>query len=582
MLRDESFSLVFFSLIVEFEMLKATTALLLISLGTIGAIMVPNRVFAYTSKDPAVKEMIAGGLSGIARGSREPTRYGLSAVFEGGMGERVIGAYAHMKLKHDPNDPVVVNGVKSAQTVARRINERDPGGHHSYTNYVAAVSVLLLAEVDRLKYRKDLEKLAAYFSSAQMPNGGYSYKGEPLGDVSQTQYAILALWTLDKAGLVINYEGVVKTIKWLLRVQDPSGGWPYHAIDPGASGKRVKQSRVNASITLAGGSSLLIAGDILQLWGDDGNSSDFRQAGIPEAVWIFKDGMENAGYKRPRVPTEPILDAIKECEAYLGKNTPDPGKEPYVWAYYQLYTLERYKSFLDVALKRKPKEVTDWYDYGVEFLKKSETAAGGWPAANPHISAGVTNAFALLFLSRSTQKAIEQSQEGVLAGGFGLPDDTTKIRVDGTQIKGEPVAEAVTDLLDMLEGEDPNALEGKSLPEDMKLATEPKARKAQVDRLIRLVRGSSSWQARRVAARLLGQSDEMRVVPALIFALDDPDTVVRTYARDGLRFISRKFEGFGMEIQPGEKQDYGELRRAQRLWKQWYLTMDPGYIFMTE
>ena len=187
----------------------------------------------------------------------------------------------------------------------------------------------------------------------------------------------------------------------------------------------------------------------------------------------------------------------------------------------------------------------------------------------------------MLFLIRSTQKAIEATQEGVLAGGFGLPGDTTKITVDGTQIKGEPVAGAVTDLLDMLEGGDGDALEGKSLPEDMELPKQPKARRAMIDRLERLVRGSSSWQARRVAARLLAQSDEVRVVPSLIYALDDPDTAVRTFARDGLRFISRKFEGFGMEISRGDKQDYGELRKAQRLWRKWYLTMDPGYIFVT-
>ena len=86
------------------------------------------------------------------------------------------------------------------------------------------------------------------------------------------------------------------------------------------------------------------------------------------------------------------------------------------------------------------------------------------------------------------------------------------------------------------------------------------ARSAQLDRLERLVRGSRSYQARRVAAKLLGLSDELRVVPALIFALSDPDDVVREYARDGLRFISRKFEGFGMPDKPNNS----ELRQAQR------------------
>ena len=229
-----------------------------------------------------------------------------------------------------------------------------------------------------------------------------------------------------------------------------------------------------------------------------------------------------------------------------------------------------------------PKMPAKWYDEGINFLRGKQITGGGWEGTTSYVTESTATSFAILFLSRSTQKAIEQASEGMLTGGQGLPDDTTVVRVVGGNIKGEPVAEALTDMLDMLEGDDPNSLEGKSLPEDMQLATEPKQRKAQLDRLERLVRGSSSWQARRVAARLLGQSDEIRVVPSLIFALDDRDRVVRTFARDGLRFISRKFEGFGMVIQPGDKQDYGELRRAQRLWREWYLTMDPGYIFLAE
>jgi HEAT repeat protein len=110
------------------------------------------------------------------------------------------------------------------------------------------------------------------------------------------------------------------------------------------------------------------------------------------------------------------------------------------------------------------------------------------------------------------------------------------------------------------------------------LADDPDERRKQLDRLVRLVRGSQSYQARRVAARLLGQSGELRVVPALIFALSDPDTTVKRFARDGLRFISRRFDGFDMPNKPNEQ----EMRAAQRAWKDWYLSLDPGYVFLDE
>jgi HEAT repeat protein len=156
-----------------------------------------------------------------------------------------------------------------------------------------------------------------------------------------------------------------------------------------------------------------------------------------------------------------------------------------------------------------------------------------------------------------------------------LPADTTKITVNGTQIKGEPAATSVEDLLSLLEADDPSQADSSSIPEDLKLQTDPKARQAQIDRLERLVRGSQSWQARRVAARLLGQSDELRVVPALIFALSDPDTKVKQYANDGLCFISRKFDGFGFPAKPNSD----EVRQAQNRWREWFLSIKPGYIF---
>lgn len=533
--------------------------------------------------EPDVQRMVEKGIAYLEKNYSTKTHYKFAGIDSAGYGEHALMAYAHMKVHHDPTSPVVQQGIKSARTYVGLLGQPDPGGSHSKTIYTVSISGILLAEVDRVKYRSELKRVAEFLKKAQYRNGAFGYFGMQDGDTSQTQYAMLALWVLDNAGVNIDYTAPPQTIGWLLRVQDPSGGWPYQGKDPGGVNKRISQAEVTASMGVAGGSAALIAADIVRTWGEKEAGNDPGISNLPDAVKLNVEGIENMGATRPKVVKEPILSAISELDAWLGKHSPDPGKLRSIYPYYQLYTLERYESFKEVAHNQKPDPSPAWFRSGVSWLKERQSSDGGWTKDAYRTMSGTTStSFAILFLIRSTQKAIEQTQEGTLAGGQGLPGDTTKIRVNGTQIEGEPVAEAVTDLLDMLEGDDPNALEGKSLPEDMMLATEPKARKAQVDRLIRLVRGSSSWQARRVAARLLGQSDEIRVVPSLIFALDDGDTRVRTFARDGLRFISRKFEGFGMEIQPGEKQDYGELRRAQRLWKEWYLTMDPGYIFIAD
>jgi hypothetical protein len=59
--------------------------------------------------------------------------------------------------------------------------------------------------------------------------------------------------------------------------------------------------------------------------------------------------------------------------------------------------------------------------------------------------------------------------------------------------------------------------------------------------------------------------------PILIFALTDPDKRVVREARDGLRSISRNFEGFG----PPDNFDKDEQGRAVERWKAWYQTIRP-------
>lgn len=534
----------------------------------------PSLVLGYTSEDPVVKTMVKKGVGYLEANANAKTFYKLDSAHSGGFGELCLIGYAHMKTVHDPNHPVVQQGVQAAQSLIRALAEPDPGTHASKTVYASAAATLLLAEVDRVKYRRDLERLAQYFRRAQYPNGAYGYYGEKDGDISQAQYAMLALWTIDRSGGVIDYQGIVKTAAWLLRVQDPSGGWPYQAVDPGG-GKRISQQRVTASMGVAGGSALLIAADVLRLWGEGFAANDPQIPGLPKAVKLYLEGIEGRAIRRPTIPADPILSSIGECQAWLGKNSPDPGKLKSDWPYYQLYTLERYESFREVALELDKDPSPAWYNGGVNFLRTTQEADGGWPQGG-YTTKSVTTAFAILFLSRSTQKAIGQASSGTLAGGYGLPKDTTDIRVDGTQIKGRPIAAQVTEMLDILEQDGAGETEGKSIPDDLELADDPATRAAQLDRLERLVRGSKSWQARRVAARLLGKSDELRVVPAMIFALSDPDKSVRRYARDGLRFISRKFDGFGMPDDP----TLSDLQKAQQQWRDWYRTMNPKYVFL--
>jgi hypothetical protein len=71
----------------------------------------------------------------------------------------------------------------------------------------------------------------------------------------------------------------------------------------------------------------------------------------------------------------------------------------------------------------------------------------------------------------------------------------------------------------------------------------------------------------------------------LIYALSDPDPATVLEARDGLRRISRKFDGFGPPEYPLDEgkaavEDWEIKRRtAIEEWKKWYLEVKPDAEF---
>jgi hypothetical protein len=546
----------------------------LVFAGILGTGMLgPSQCWGYTPEDPIVQKMVDRGVAYLEK--QKP----------GGHGEQILAAYAHLKCKHDPDVPMVKKGIEEAVRFADKVAKSGSKGDHERT-YIIGVAVLLLAEVDPNVYREQLEKLQKHLFEIQQAGGGFGYPGNKDGDISQTQYAMLAIWTLDRNGIPLDYAKVVKSIMFLLRVQDITGGWPYTAQDPGPGGKLIAQKKVDYSMALAGGSSILIAGDALRLWGETDNDDDPGIPGLPEAIRLYKEDTNKGRRKNTNISQQPIKNSIAFLGQYTAKN---PYKRPGSrdWFYYIIYTRERFESFIEIAYGLPKDKSPAWYNEGVDALRKYQNDEGGWSDVAHTTPTGSTS-FALLFLIRSTQKAIFSMGAGAMGGGLGFPKDTTNLKVDGTQIKGQAADVSVLEMLKALEEDGGSDVEGKSIPDDLELDRDPKVRRAQIDRFERLVRGSRSYQARRVAAKLLGKSDEMRVVPALIYALGDPDTPTRRYARDGLRFISRKFDGMGdLPDRPKDVDDAEamgqwkqEVSEIQDKWRQWYRSVDPTYVFL--
>jgi HEAT repeat protein len=122
----------------------------------------------------------------------------------------------------------------------------------------------------------------------------------------------------------------------------------------------------------------------------------------------------------------------------------------------------------------------------------------------------------------------------------------------------------------LLNSAEDKEFDAKALPGGLSLDADLTKRTSQLERLRAMVT-NENFDARLAAVKTLARSRELDNVPALIYALSDPDWRVVEAARDGLAFISRKFQGYG----PPPQATVEQVQAAQAKWKQWYLAIRP-------
>ena len=516
----------------------------------------------YSPEHPKVKAMVDRGVAYLVSGEVTP------GVHDTQVGIRLIAGYAVYKATGDAGLAVVQDGVAAALEVVRSLpGYRERG--ESKIVYEASVAAILLASVDASKYRPQLDTVLNWFAQVQKPHGGFGYLGKPTGDTSQVQYVVLALWTMQQVGMEVPVQMVEDTINYLRSTVDPSGGWGYQGVL--GNGRVVKQEGVTKSLSTAGIGALIIGADLLGFYGKR-QMGNLPTEGIP-AAFVRVDLIEKIRKERREVSLskgdiEGVVTAARRYQATVPHSGP--------WFFYWRYSQERYESFWEIV-ENKQNKSPDWYNSGVEDMLRMQGEDGSWGSAGGAMqftSSRTETAFAILFLIRSTQKAIGQLDEGVTFGGYRLPDDVSTIKMVGERIVSDSET-SVQNLLEMLEGEAAAGVEVGLLPKDLQLAADAKQRKEQVARLSRLL-VSRDASARRVAAKLLGRSDDLDQAPELIFALSDPDPYVPMIAEESLRLLSRKLTAGKLGSEPTPEQ----RDAAETYWKNWYLGLRPDYIFI--
>lgn len=513
----------------------------------------------YTPEHSKVQAMVAKGTAYLSQLPAPTTSYD--------NGTELLIAYTLYKSTGDAEHPKVKAALITARGLVQSLGSLSAQGESKIV-YATSVCALFLADIDAVKYRPELETILKWFLSVQKNHGGFGYLGNPRGDTSQVQYALLGLWTLHQVGLQVPVEAVENTLKYLKATIDPSGGWGYEGII--SNGAPVRQDRLSKSLATAGAGSVLIGCDILGFFRAmrPTESTD----GVP-AAFVRIDLMPQRQAERSQgtLQLRDMDPIIKAAERYQENNDFSGGYFYYYWRYSQ----ERYESFREIMAGRQNKS-PKWYIDGVTELAKLQESDGRWAQArmNDFTSDDICTCFAVLFLIRSTQKSIGKLDEGVAFGGYGLPKDVSAVRMVGNRIVGDGEA-SMQDLLTLLENEDGSGDLLQWQLNQMQLASDPTTRESQVARLARMLAGGS-YSARRVAAKLLGRSEDLNQVPVLIDALSDEDPYVPQLAEESLRLLSRKLSQPRLEVDA----EPAQRKAAIDFWKEWYLGLRPEYIFI--
>jgi hypothetical protein len=524
----------------------------------LAAFLVKPAVAQYSPDHPKVKAMVEKGLEFLASGAGS----GRSYI----PGQVMLVGYTFFKTTGDLDHAKVKAGVETAVGICNSLPNFQARGEDKIL-YEAGVAAVLLASIDSAKYRAQLNNVLYFFQTHQKRHGGFGYPDKPTGDTSQVQYVMLALWTMHQADVDIPPAMVESTLRYLRGTMDPRGGWGYQA-EPTA--QLVAQKGVTKSLATAGIGALIIGGDILGLFGARKKETD-KEDGIPDA---FKRIDLIAKQRLERREITMTLQDIQGPLSFATRFQNSTKFDGDFWYFYWRYSQERYESFVEIVEGQQNKS-PDWYNDGVNELASLQSADGAW-GKDPRktiTSEDIDTAFAILFLIRSTQKAIGKIDSGLTFGLGSLPTDLTNIKMIGDKIVSDTEA-SVDSLLTMLES-DSNDVQAGLLPKDLVLTKDPVQRKEQIARLSRLL-NSKDYTARQIAAKLLGRSEDMEQVPELIYALTDTDPYVPMIAEESLRLLSRKLSSgkLGPDPSPAER------AASIKFWKSWYMGLRPDYIFI--
>lgn len=525
-------------------------------------------VLALTPESPEVKAVVGKGIKFLetTNAGTWESHAGMKAL----TGMCVLKFYGEKGKKH----PKIAEAIETIRAGLK--DNRLRGEEEIYDVGISLIFLLDLVTEGAGDYTPEMQGLLNILLAAQKPHGGFGYPSKTTGDTSMTQYGALGMWACQNVGLTVPIENWERLINWLLRTQDPSGGYGYQGNDPGSFNLVKQTDNVRQSMTAAGLGSLAICSEALRLF-----APEEPQTGPAKLKKVVKPSEA----RTKNVDIRLVTEALRRGENWFASHyTPDykvefapPGS---LWSAYYMYAFERYKSFI-VLLSMNAKDDTKWYDEGYAHLAKTQLPDGSWEAQALTVP---NTALAVLFLLRSTQKIIQHTKTfggGLLVGGRGLPENASDLQLAAGGLRAKPLKGPAMELLKKLtDPNDPKFEEAVRGMEEQSLVEEGD-RMTEMQKRLRSMAAGKSPEARAAALRLLGRTRDLDNVPLLIEALHDDDPQIFLAATEALRFLARKFSPAG-QFSGNGKDGSDPRKESVKYWKTWYRGVRPNAVFEDE
>ena len=543
-----------------------------------------QRVVAQVEFDPEHPKVRKMALDAVAYLSENPP---------GETGQLILTALAITECtkRYDnmvPVDhPVVVAAID--RIVSSMNVDSSQGGNILRDNatYIPALACILLCDVNDERYKDQIVKLLRELESRQNADGGFGYLGDrkTVGDTSQMQYIGLAMYVAHHHGFKVDLNGAKRAVEWLAASVRPEGSWYYQykggQANVGPSGK--PKTKLTLSIHAAGAGTMYLLADFLQLTprtrrGGSGNS----QNGLPPSVSIYVKPAEEGGATTKKGPlvnanTGLIQSAKRSVNQFFGKYFSIKTDSREAWNYYYLYALERYAYFRERA-EGEFKEHPTWYDQGVYYLADQLYGDGGFKQGSMGGSSrSVATSFAILFLVRSSEVLVLPSNASRANGNQGFAENVRIKQSEKGAVQALEGVQGIENVMQLLQNDDVEDDRLELIIQSMgpAIAGFSKEEGRSRNEKMAFMRGlvtEQNYFRRLIGVKFLAREQEMDNVPALLYALGDPDLRICREAHDGLRLISRKLNSITVPDN-ASKTDY---ESAKTKWTEWFLKIRPG------